>query len=124
MALADALAELEKLRAVVKTAESDSAKWQQQAADDLAAVMKEKESLSLKYSEKQKQLTAAAATAEQEKSALNLKISELGAALKAAAAKEAKMASSKALSAADEDKGKIIAQQNLRISQLESKRMF
>jgi hypothetical protein len=119
-ALAAARAEVEKLQAAAKKAEAEAARRLQQALDDLAAVLKEKDSINVKYLEKQKQLTAAAAAAEKEKGELNLKISELGAGLKAAAAKEAKMASLKSSAAVDEDKNKTIAQQSLRISQLES----
>ncbi len=121
-ALAAALEDVKRLRAASVQTEADCARKLQQAAADLALVMKEKDSISLKYSEKQKQLTAAAAEAEKEKSALNLKINELGAALKAAAAKEAKAAGSKSASssAVEEDKNKTIASQSLRISQLES----
>jgi hypothetical protein len=77
--------------------------------------------IGIKYAEKQKEAAAAAASAEKDKADLNLKISELGAALKAAAAKEAKfMSSSKMSNASEEDKNKTIAQQSLKISQLES----
>ncbi len=88
-ALAAALEDVKRLRAASEQTEADCARKLQQAAADLALVMKEKDSISLKYSEKQKQLTAAAAEAEKEKSALNLKINELGAALKAAASSSA-----------------------------------
>ncbi len=108
------------MQAAAKKAEVDAARRLQQALDDLATVLKEKDSINAKYLEKQKQLTAATAAAEKEKGELNLKINELGAGLKAAAAKEAKMASLKSSAAADEDKNKTIAQQSLRISQLES----
>ena len=110
------------MRAASEETEAECARKLQKAAADLALVLKEKDSIAMKYAEKQKQLTAAAAEAEQEKSVLNLKIGELGAALKAAAAKEAKAAGGKAGSSAavEEDKNKTIASQSLRISQLES----
>jgi chromosome segregation ATPase len=80
-----------------------------------AAAEKEKKELNMKISE----LTAAAAAFDKEKKELNLKISELNASLKTAAAKEAKMVSSRMNSSADEEKNKTIAQQTVKITQLE-----
>jgi hypothetical protein len=117
---AAARAEIENIQSASTATLAAAAQKLQQAQDDAAAAMKEKDSIAVKFAEKQKEAAAAAALAEKDKAELNMKISELGAALKAAAAKEAKLTSSSKMSiATEEDKNKTIAQQSLKIMQLE-----
>ena len=117
---AAARAEIENIQSASKATLAAAAQKLQQAQDDVASAIKEKDSVALKFSEKQKEAAAAAASAEKDQAELNMKISELAAALKAAAAKEAKlMSSSKMSTATEEEKNKTIAQQSLKISQLE-----
>ncbi len=101
----------------------------QQAMGDVEALTKERDAMGAGFAEKQRELAAAAAAAaataasaaDKEKKELNLKISELNSALKAAAAKEAKMAASSKMSSAgeEEERNKIVAQQRVKIMQLE-----
>ena len=121
-ALAAALEDIATLRSSAKTAAAEAAQNAQKllrALDDVDKLMKEKDVLNVRLAEKQKEFTAAAAAVDEDKKQLNMKVSELAAALKAAAAKEAKPSFNKSISAADEEKNKTIAQQSLRISQLE-----